>query len=149
MDCAQDTAAQMDKAVKDILDQCYRQAVEIIKANRDDMDKVVAYLLEKETITGAEMVAIIEGRDPALVDDPYASTQTVTRSGDIEPPARSIHMTSEPIPMPPAPPEETDRPEEPAPEAAPSGPKEPAEPENSAQPEEPADGGDSKTEQPE
>ena len=102
MDCAQDTAAQMDKAVKDILDRCYRQAVEIIKANREDMDKVVAYLLQKETITGAEMVAIIEGRDPALVDDPYASTQTVTRSGDIEPPARSIHMTSQPVPMPPA-----------------------------------------------
>lgn len=100
MDCAQDTAAQMDRAVKDILDQCYRQAVDIIRANREDMDKVVAYLLEKETITGAEMVAIIEGRDPALVEDPYASTQTETRSGDIEPPARSIHMTSQPIPMP-------------------------------------------------
>ena len=101
MDCAQDTAAQMDKAVKDILDQCYRTAVEVIKANREDMDKVVAYLLEKETITGGEMVAIIEGRDPSTAEDPYASTETVTRGGDIEPPARSIRMTSEPIPMPP------------------------------------------------
>ena len=56
MDCAQDTAARMDQAVKDILDQCYQQAVEVIKASREDMDKVVAYLLEKETITGGEMV---------------------------------------------------------------------------------------------
>ena len=72
MDCAQDTAARMDQAVKDILDQCYQQAVEVIKASREDMDKVVAYLLEKETITGAEMVAIIEGRDPELVENPYA-----------------------------------------------------------------------------
>ena len=71
MDCAQDTAARMDQAVKDILDQCYQQAVEVIKASREDMDKVVAYLLEKETITGAEMVAIIEGRDPELVENPY------------------------------------------------------------------------------
>ena len=70
MDCAQDTAARMDQAVKDILDQCYQQAVEVIKASREDMDKVVAYLLEKETITGAEMVAIIEGRDPELVENP-------------------------------------------------------------------------------
>ena len=31
MDCAQDTAARMDQAVKDILDQCYQQAVEVIK----------------------------------------------------------------------------------------------------------------------
>ena len=34
MDCAQDTAALMDKAVKDILDKCYKEAVEILKANR-------------------------------------------------------------------------------------------------------------------
>lgn len=54
----------MDKAVKDILDKCYAGAVSIIKEKRADMDKVVAYLLEKETITGAEMVAIIEGRTP-------------------------------------------------------------------------------------
>ncbi|MCI9655738.1 MAG: ATP-dependent zinc metalloprotease FtsH, partial [Lawsonibacter sp.] len=57
LDCAQDTAAVMDKAVKAILDVCYQDAVEVIKANREDMDKVVAYLLEKETITGGEMVA--------------------------------------------------------------------------------------------
>lgn len=47
-----------------------------MKINREDMDKVVAYLLQKETITGAEMVAIIEGRDPELVEDAYASTQS-------------------------------------------------------------------------
>ena len=64
LDCAQDTAAAMDKAVKDILDKCYADAVNIIRENREDMDKVVAYLLEKETITGGEMKAILEGRDP-------------------------------------------------------------------------------------
>ncbi len=80
LDVADDTAAVMDKAVKAILDQCYADAVEVIKANRDDMDKVVAYLLEKETITGGEMVAIIEGRDPALVEDAYASTLHAERN---------------------------------------------------------------------
>ena len=102
MDCAQDTAARMDSAVKALLDQCYADAVEIIRANREDMDKVVAYLMEKETITGGEMVAIIEGRDPALVENPYASTQNTSNgfrpsSPDvIEPPARNIHIVSEP-----------------------------------------------------
>ena len=43
LDCAQDTAAAMDKAVKDILDKCYADAVNIIRENREDMDKVVAY----------------------------------------------------------------------------------------------------------
>ena len=108
MDCAQETAARMDKAVKELLDQAYASAVNIIKENREDMDKVVAYLLEKETITGAEMVAIIEGRDPALVEDPYASTQEERSKlqGDIEPPARNIHIVSEP-PVAPGLPEES------------------------------------------
>ena len=107
LDCAQDTAAVMDKQVKLILEQCYKDAVELLKENMDDMHKVVAYLLEKETITGGEMVAIIQGRDPALVEDAYASTHSRQRplSGDIEPPARNIHMVSESIPA-PAPQEE-------------------------------------------
>ena len=102
LDCAQDTAAVMDKAVKAILDQCYQDAVELIRENLEDMHKVVAYLLEKETITGGEMVAIIQGRDPALVEDAYASTHGRSRSltGDIEPPAKNIHIVSEPVSAP-------------------------------------------------
>ena len=72
MDCAQNTAADVDTAVHDILEECYNKAVQVIRDNREDMDKVVAYLLEKETITGAEMIAILEGRDPAQADN-YAA----------------------------------------------------------------------------
>ena len=106
LDCAQDTAAAMDKAVKDILDKCYADAVNIIWENREDMDKVVAYLLEKETITGAEMVAIIEGRDPSTVEDAYASTLAhengfrPSQPEVIEPAARKVHMISEKIEAP-------------------------------------------------
>ena len=99
IDCADNTAAAMDLAVKKILDDCYQQAVETIRQNRGDMDKVVKYLLEKETITGGEMVAILEGRDPATVEDEYAST-TEGHSGEIEAPARHIHMTSRKIEAP-------------------------------------------------
>ncbi|MBE6972949.1 MAG: ATP-dependent zinc metalloprotease FtsH [Ruminococcaceae bacterium] len=101
LDCAQDTAAAMDKEVKVILDACYADAVKVIQENLKDMHKVVEYLLDKETITGGEMVAIIEGRDPALVEDAYASTRSKGRlTGDIEPPARNIHMVSEPVAAP-------------------------------------------------
>ena len=106
LDCAQDTAAAMDKAVKDILDKCYADAVNIIQENRADMDKVVAYLLEKETITGAEMVAIIEGRDPSTVEDAYTSTLAhengfrPSQPEVIEPAARKVHMISEKIKAP-------------------------------------------------
>ena len=97
LDCAQDTAAAMDREVQAILTGCYQQAVEVLKENLDDMHKVVAYLLEKETITGGEMVAIIEGRDPALVEDAYASTNTTKNAspaldGDVERPAKKITL---------------------------------------------------------
>ena len=106
MDCAQDTAARMDQAVKEILDKCYKSAVEVIRENREDMDKVVAYLMEKETITGAEMVAIIEGRDPATVEDAYASTNAREQGFRpsspevIEPAAKKVHMISKKIEAP-------------------------------------------------
>ena len=99
MDCADNTAANVDAAVAEILAQCYQKAVEVIRENREDMDKVVAYLLEKETITGAEMLAILEGRDPALADqyaDPEekekarqsAPEQPIPLSGGQEEPAQ-------------------------------------------------------------
>ena len=111
--CAQDTAAGIDNEVRAIIDRCHSEAIQILRDNRELLDKIAAYLLEKETITGAEMVAIIEGRDPALAE--------VTPDSNIEPPARAIHMVSEPVPMPPAPSEEkpepdTQEPEQPQPE---------------------------------
>ncbi len=142
LDCADDTAAIMDKEVKILLDKCYKAAVEVIKENREDMDKVVAYLLEKETITGGEMVAIIEGRDPALVESAYASTNTRPKlDGDIEPPARNIHIVSEPIAAPAS--LEEGQPETPAEETQPEPETETAQPKTEVpqpeeQPEQPA-----------
>ena len=133
LDCAQETAAIMDKEVKIILDQCYKAAVELLKENLEDMHKVVEYLLQKETITGGEMVAIIEGRDPALVEDAYASTHAKAKPlpGDIEPPAKNIHMVSEEI-KPPLPPQEDEgsdaKPEDQASDAS-DKPESPAQPE--------------------
>ena len=106
------------------------------------MDKVVAYLLEKETITGAEMVAIIEGRDPALANEAYGSTLSAgERTPGVEAPAKKVHMISQKIEAP----EDTPAPEDgpspdgsvpapdgeaaaPAPEEAPASNGEPAEP---------------------
>ena len=134
MDCAQDTAAAMDEAVKNILDECYAKAVGILKDSREDMDKVVAYLLEKETITGGEMVAILEGRDPATVEDAYASTEPKglqdgfrpSQPEVIEPAARKVHMISEKIKAPvgeqsgqPEDAQNTEKPDGPAPEQKP------------------------------
>ena len=105
MTCAQETYAAADRETIKILRQCHEEAKAILRENRELLDKIAAYLLKKETITGQEMMAIIEGRDPETVDNYGASksSQPAFRPSvpeTIEAPARHINIVSEPIPMP-------------------------------------------------
>jgi cell division protease FtsH len=141
MTCAQETYAAADRAVIAIIRQCHEEARQLLRDNRELLDKIAAYLLKKETITGQEMMAIIEGRDPETVDNYGATKEDGGRKlfrpsvpDVIEAPAKHIRISSEPIPMP-------ELPEE-APETAPAE-EAPAEPENAPAdeaPEAPADG---------
>ena len=106
MSCAQETYAAADRAIIQIIRQCHEEAKHILRDNRELLDKIAAYLLKKETITGQEMMAIIEGRDPETVDN-YGATreddQPLFRPSTpdvIEAPAKHINIVSEPIPMP-------------------------------------------------
>ena len=74
MTCAQETYAAADRETIKIIRQCHQEAKEILTENREMLDKIAAYLLKKETITGQEMMAIIEGRDPETVDN-YGATR--------------------------------------------------------------------------
>ena len=74
MSCAQETYAAADRAVIAIIRQCHEDARRMLEENRELLDKIAAYLLKKETITGQEMMAIIEGRDPETVDN-YGATR--------------------------------------------------------------------------
>ena len=58
MNCADKTAAEIDKEVMAILKECYKEAYKMIKKNRDVIDKLAAHLIQKETITGAEFMEI-------------------------------------------------------------------------------------------
>ncbi len=105
MDCAQETFAGVDGEIRAIIDRCHADAIQILQENREMLDKIAAYLLEKETITGQEMMCIIEGKDPALADYYGADEEkrkAALRKGDVEPPARSVRMVSEPVVAPPA-----------------------------------------------
>ena len=120
MSCAQETYAAADRAVIAIIRQCHEDARRMLEENRELLDKIAAYLLKKETITGQEMMAIIEGRDPETVDN-YGATreekQPLFRPSSpevIEAPAKHIHIVSEPVPSP----EEPQTPEEESPEEA-------------------------------
>ena len=106
LNCAQDTAAVVDQEVKAILEQCHADAKRMLEDDREMLDKVAAYLIRKETITGQEMMAILEGRDPETADNyglpPKAPAPAQPPAGD-EPPARSVHIVSQPVePLKPA-----------------------------------------------
>ncbi len=60
LDCSQETSALVDKAAKKLLAQCYAEDKRVLSENRALLDEISAYLLEKETITGEEMMAIID-----------------------------------------------------------------------------------------
>ena len=95
----EETFAAADREVADLLRRCHDEALALLEANRALLDAVAAYLIEKETITGAQMMAILEGRDPDQEDYYGVPAQ---RDSSIEAPARHISMTSEPIAMPTA-----------------------------------------------
>ena len=65
--CGPETAAEIDKEVMKMLKDAYEEAKRILQENRDALDKIAAFLIEKETITGKEFMEIlreVQGIDP-------------------------------------------------------------------------------------
>jgi cell division protease FtsH len=68
--CAQATAADIDKEIRTIIDSCHDAVIELLQDNREMLDAIAEYLLKKETITGGELMAIMEGRNPEEAAEP-------------------------------------------------------------------------------
>lgn len=65
--CGQETASEIDQEVMRILKESYETAKKLLSEHRKSLDKIAAYLIEKETITGKEFMEIFheaEGIDP-------------------------------------------------------------------------------------
>ena len=58
LNCADETAAAVDEEVMKIIKESYKEAKTLLKENREILDKIAAYLIEKETITGHEFMEI-------------------------------------------------------------------------------------------
>ena len=59
--CSDETAADIDTEVREMIAAAKKKATDIITANIDKMHKSARYLLEKETITGEEFMNIFNG----------------------------------------------------------------------------------------
>ena len=79
MDCSDETAAQVDKAVKRLLSESYAEAKTLLSENRRLLDEVAEYLLLKETITGEELMRFVnaskEPQETPTLEAPTGETE--------------------------------------------------------------------------
>ena len=58
LNCGDSTATEIDHEVMKLLKKSYDEAKRLLRENREVMDKIAAFLIEKETITGKEFMKI-------------------------------------------------------------------------------------------
>ena len=56
LNCGEETASEIDQEVMKILKESYEEAKRLLSENREIMDKIAEFLIEKETITGKEFM---------------------------------------------------------------------------------------------
>ena len=61
--CSADTQRKIDEKVVEIIRTQHAKAIDLLEKNRDKLDELAKYLCEKETITGEEFMAILEGKE--------------------------------------------------------------------------------------
>lgn len=86
LNCGQETATEIDKEVMQILKSSYDKAITLLKDNRECLDKIADFLIEKETITGKEFMHIfrqVKGI-PETEEGGDTNTETIPVSGDAE-----------------------------------------------------------------
>ncbi len=71
LNCGDETAAEIDKEVMQILKTCYDRAEELLAGSREVLDKIADYLITKETITGDEFMKIYN-EVKGIVEEPKA-----------------------------------------------------------------------------
>ena len=73
MNCGDNTATEIDKEVMKLLKDSYDQAKGLLEDNREALDKIADFLIEKETITGKEFMKIF--REVKGIEEPVDEEQ--------------------------------------------------------------------------
>ena len=68
MNCGDATAAEIDSEVMVMLKKAYEEAKRLLSENREALDKISTFLIEKETITGKEFMKIF--REVKGIEEP-------------------------------------------------------------------------------
>jgi cell division protease FtsH len=78
MNCAEATASQVDDEVMKMLKEAYEEAKSLLLENRDVMDKIAEFLIERETITGKEFMKIF--REAKGIPEPKEENKNSEKS---------------------------------------------------------------------
>ena len=101
MNCSEATAAEVDAEVMKVLKESYDEAKRLLTEHRKALDKIAAFLIEKETITGKEFMQIfheVEGitetdhKEPEarIRQRPTEETSTEEVSAEAQPEAGDV-----------------------------------------------------------
>jgi len=83
LNCSEQMAAEVDQEIMRILRESYEEAKRLLMENREALDKIAEYLIEKETITGKEFMRIF--REVKGIPDPDAKEEPVIEKVAEEP----------------------------------------------------------------
>lgn len=81
LNCSDVTAAAIDEEVMDILKESYEKAKELLAENRNVMDKIADFLIEKETISGKEFMKIF--RELKGIPEPEEKEELVVEEQEV------------------------------------------------------------------
>ncbi|HQJ24243.1 MAG TPA: ATP-dependent zinc metalloprotease FtsH [Bacillota bacterium] len=73
---SEEIAAQIDKEVKNIIDECYTKAKKLLGDNLELLKRVAMVLKERENLEGSELDLVLEGKELPPKEVPQASTPT-------------------------------------------------------------------------
>ncbi len=69
MNCSDRTAAQADQEVQQMLQSCYADAKRMLAEHRGLLDEISLHLLNKETITGDELMSYLKAAEDASAQE--------------------------------------------------------------------------------
>ena len=78
LNCGDDTATEVDQEVMELLQRSYEEAKRMLSENREALDKIAEFLIERETITGKEFMKIF--RQVKGIPEPDETEKNVSES---------------------------------------------------------------------
>ena len=82
LNCSDATASEIDHEVMKMLSEAYEEAKRMLSENREILDRIAAFLIEKETITGKEFMEILHKTQAELAAGQAGAVKTAGASED-------------------------------------------------------------------